>query len=268
MAYRVEVDLNELLGITEEINARIRARVNFAVRSTAEEGANRWKKSVMDAKLWQGEKKRYVKAIAWKNTGDMSALVYSDYEHAYDIETGRPQRDLKQYLQTSRKTREAKSGPHAHQKYLIIPFRHNVPTASGKGVYAPQMPRHVYQIAKELAKSSVLAPGSINPRTRISASGQQVRRHSFQWGGRLPAGLAPKLKAEHHSDPYAGMVRFNTSRRSAKVRASAYLTFRVMGEWSDGWVVPPQPGQYLAKGVADSLHGLLEGAIRESVARG
>jgi len=34
-----------------------------------------------------------------------------------------------------------------------------------------------------------------HPRTRVS------------WGGRLPSGMAPKLKPHHKSDIYAGMVR-------------------------------------------------------------
>lgn len=269
MAYRVDVDVSELLGASAEITAALRARVDFAVRAIAEEGASRWREAVLRAHLWQGEKEKYIKTIGWKPTGEMQALLFATYEHAHEIETGRPSRDLKAYLQTSRKTREVKRGPHAGQKYLVIPFRHNVPTASGKGVHAPQMAASIYPLAKALAPSYVRPPGSIKERTRISASGHRVRQHSFAWGGRLPSGLAPKLKEHHRTDPYAGMVRFDTSPRRGATRAksSAYLTFRVMGEWSDGWIVGERPGQYLARGVSGSLHGMLAEAIKKAVAR-
>lgn len=90
-----------------------------------------------------------------------------------------------------------------------------------------------------------------------------VAQNSYKWGGRLPAGLAPKLKDHHKTDIYAGMVKFDTSTPHAK--SSAYMTFRVMSDKSSGWIVPAKPGLYLAKNVADKLQPLLEAAIGGAV---
>jgi hypothetical protein len=75
--------------------------------------------------------------------------------------------------------------------------------------------------------------------------------------------MTPKLKPSHHSDIHAGMVRFDTS--SGKQKSSSYLTFRVMGEWSSGWVVGPREGLRLAQGVAEGLQPVLEQAVGKAV---
>lgn len=262
--YKLSVDLGPLLAANSAISQAIFPLISQAVRAVAEEGAYRWKSAVMKAKLWpEGEKAPYVESIRWQMIGPMTAEITTDFKLAGEIETGRPAKDLKRMLQTSRKVRAVAGGKHAGQRYLIIPFRHNTPTASGEGAYAPQMPAQVYALAKQLVASYVLPPGTVNPAKRLSASGHMVAQHSYQWGGRLQSGLVPKLNPGHKSDPYAGMVRFDTS--AGKGRTSAYLTFRIMGEWSNGWVVGPRPGLYLAKGVADDLQGVLEDAVGQAV---
>lgn len=262
--YRLSVDLGQLLAANSAISQAIFPLVSQAVRAVAEEGAYRWKSAVMKAKLWpEGEKAPYVESIRWQMIGPLTAEITTDFKYAGEIETGRPPKDLKRMLQTSHKVRAVASGKHAGQRYLVIPFRHNTPSQSGDGAYAPQMPSEVYAIAKRLVASYVLPPGTVNPAKRMSASGHLVAQHSYKWGGRLQSGLVPKLQPHHKSDPYAGMVRFDTS--SGRSKSSAYLTFRIMGEWSNGWVIGPRPGLYLAKGVADSLHGVLEEAVGEAV---
>lgn len=262
-SYNISVDLSELFGSVSGMADAVFPMIGQAVRAVAEEGAFRWKSKVMKARLWQGEKEPYVESIKWEMTGPWSASITTDYPLAQQIETGRPAKDLKVALQTSKKTRSAKSGPHKGQRYLIIPFRHNTPTSSGEGALAPQMPNSVYAIAKKLAPSKVLAPGSVKPKERVSASGHIVPQHSYSWGGRLPAGLTPKLKPTHKTDIHAGMVRFDTS--SGDSKSSSYLTFRVMGEWSHGWIVGPRPGLFIARDVSDGLQSLLEEAVGMAV---
>ena len=63
--------------------------------------------------------------------------------------------------------------------------------------------------------------------------------------------MAPKLQTRHAADPYAGMVRFDTS--SGKQKRSSYMTFRVMTEHSHGWVIPARPGLFIVKGVVDRM---------------
>jgi hypothetical protein len=43
----------------------------------------------------------------------------------------------------------------------------------------------------------------------------------------------------------------NTSAGGGK--SSAYMTFRVMSEKSSGWIVPAQPGQFLAQKVQQAI---------------
>lgn len=258
--YNVKVDLSGLFGSVDGLASAVFPLIGQAVRAVAEEGAFRWKSEVMKARLWAGEKNPYVESIAWKMTGQWTAEITTDYKLAGEIERGRPAKDLKQMLQTSHKTRAVQTGPRKGQRYLIIPFRHNTP---GNTALAHAMPDSVYQKAKALSPSYVLPPGTVNAPMRKSASGHMVPQHSYQWGGRLPAGLAPKLKTTHKSDPYAGMVRFNTSAGGAK--SSAYLTFRVMGEWSNGWIVGPRPGLFIAKKVAEGLQPLLNDAVGQAV---
>lgn len=248
MKYDISVDLSELQNVTRQVSEVIAARLTHAVAATAQSVQTSWQNEVQQAKLWAGEKAPYIESIKWKPQGPFAAVVYSEYPLAHEIEVGRPRKDLKAVLPTARKARQVKSGPHAGQKYLIIPFRHNTPTASGQGALARQMPADIYQQAKALAPSRLLPAGSVKPRTRRSATGHLVPQHSYRWGDRLPSGLAPKLKPQHTTDIYSGMVRFDTS--SGKQRSSSYMTFRMMGEWSDGWVIPPRPGLHLAKGVA------------------
>jgi hypothetical protein len=58
------------------------------------------------------------------------------------------------------------------------------------------------------------------------------------------------------------MARFKTS-----TGGSSYLTFRIMMEGSTGWIVPAQPGKYLAKNVADALEPLAEKIVAEALKR-
>jgi len=253
--YKIAIDLSNIASLSGAVQAAAFQNLSAAVERIAIVGAERWKTSVLKARLWSGEAQAYADSITYRMTGPYSATISANYKYVEDIETGRPPRDLKRMLDTSLKVRVAKRGPHAGQRYLIIPMRHQTPGADA-GVHGRPMPTHIYSEARQLAPSSITGSGS-----RASGTGafdvktkrpMRVAQHSYKWGGRLPAGLAPKLKPEHKTDPYAGMVRFDTS--AGKGRSSSYLTFRIMGEWQTGaWVVPAQPGLYIAKGVTEGL---------------
>lgn len=260
--YSLEVDLSPLLAAGQQATAELRARATRVVAQVAEQAAWQWKDKVFKARLWQGEQGPYMASISWEPTGEMAAVVKSDYALAQEIDTGRPARDLKQNIGRSQKARVSAKG----NKYLIIPFRQNIPTASGQGALAPQMPPAIYKLAKKLAPSTKLPPGSKKSATRLSATGFTVVQNSYQWGGRLPEGLVPKKRPEHKTDLYAGMVRMNTA--SGKSKSSAYLTFRVMSEASSGWIVPARPGLFIAREVVDNLRPLFDQKMREATDRG
>jgi len=256
--YRLDADLSAMLGVGQSLEQAVLPNLQYAIATIAEKAAERWRESVYRAKLWSVEKDAYRASISWKMTGPLEALVFTDYKLAEAIENGRPARDLKAVLPTAKKARMAKRGPHAGQLYLIIPFRHNIPSASGASASAPQMPPDIYKLAKDLAPTRRRGLSEAR-RNRLSATGYVVPRHGYAWGGKLPAGLAPRLKPNHVTDPYAGMVRMDTS--TGKAKSSAYMTMRTMGAWSSGWIVPPKPGLFLVKGVSDAMRPVFNAAI-------
>lgn len=250
----IKVDLSGLLpAVQSELDAALQ-RVSIAVQNSARLVENEWRHAVFNAKgLSPVEREAYLDSLSVHVTGPFAAEIVADYSLASQIETGRPAYDMKKVLQTSQRTRISKSGPHQGQKYLIIPFRHNVP---GNNAHAPSMPPQVYKKAKYLSKSSIAGSGS-----RISGTGHLVSQSSYKWGGRLPAGiLGPNPKGK--SDRYAGMVRMNTSAGGAK--SSAYLTFRVMAESSSGWIMPAKPGLKIAEGVENKLAPVIKEIIEQA----
>lgn len=259
--YKISVDLADLAAIKDIINAEVFPLLKTAVTAVAFQTHANWQKAVYDAKLWSGEKDAYAQSITWRMTGDLSAIIEADYKNAEEIETGRPARDLKKMLDTSMKVRANKDG----QRYLVIPFRHNVPGSASSG---QSMPANVYAMAKAMEASKVTGHSK-----RVSGTGAYstktkspylVRQRHYQWGDSLPAGMASKQKPHHATDIYAGMRRFDTKGGSSK-QHSTYLTFRVMSEASKGWIVPPQPGLYIARKVADDMQPLAEKAFQQAI---
>lgn len=259
--FRISVDLNPLLDAAHAaVNEQVLPLLNQAVRSVAQQAQIRWKEAVFRAKLWDGERTAYMDSIQMEMTGPFSALVWSDYRHAEEIESGRPARDLKRMLSTSLKVRVSKDG----RRYLYIPFRHSTP---GNTAHGPDMPQHVYDVARNLTPSRVTGQT-----TRLSGTGAhdiKTRKHltvpqsTYAWGSRLPAGsMGPNPKGK--TDRFASMYRFDTTTPGG-TRSSAYVTLRTMSEKSNGWIVPAQPGLHLAQKVADELRPLAEQAFSDAV---
>lgn len=261
-SFAISIDLGELLRAIPAVDALVFPMLRQAVEAMAKKAVADWKEAVYRAKLWEGEKTPYYESISYVMTGDFSSEVFTEYKLAEEIENGRPMRDLKRMLDTSPKVRISKKG----RRYMIIPFRHNVPGASATGL---PMPSSIYADAKALTASSIV--GQRMRKSGLNASDIQtrqpmaVRARKYLWGGALPAGLAPKMRTSHATDIYAGMRRFDTS--SGKSKRSSYMTFRVMSEISTGWIIAPRPGLHLAKGVADALTPKAEAAFNEAMRR-
>lgn len=257
----VSIDLGDILNVGPVMRAQIFSNLSQAVADVGAAGEERWKRAALKAPLWEGERQAYAASISWRSTGDFTGEIVSDYKFVEDIETGRPAYDMKRMLHTSLKVRQGKKG-----RYLIIPFRHNTP---GNTAHASDMTAEVYAAAKDLTPSRVTGRTSRKSGTGAYAittrKPMRVNARRYAWGDRLPKGMVPKLKPSHKSDPVAGMVRMDTS--SGKQRSSAYMTFRVMAEWSNGWIRPAQPGLYIAKAVADSLQRTAEKDFAAAVAR-
>lgn len=246
LEFKVAVDLSQLSQMDALARVGLFANLGQSVSDLAQTGVERWREAIDSAPgLWQGERDAYKASIHATQVGPYAWEIASNYSYVEDIETGRPARDLKAMLSTSLKVRVSKKGV----RYLIIPFRQNTP---GHDAHARAMPPAVYAKAKALAPS--LITGHVARRSGTGAwdiktqEPARVRQRLYAWGDRLEAGLAPKLQTHHKSDPYAGMVRMKES-----TGGSTYMTFRVMSERSNGWIVPPQPGLFIAKAVAESL---------------
>lgn len=274
--FKISVGLEGIEAARAMVLGAAMPHLSKAVGAVAEQVQSNWMQAVEDAKLWTGEKKPYRGSIQWQMTGSLTAEVWSDYKYAEEIETGRPAKDLKRMLDTSDRVRRTKDG----RRFLIIPFEHKV----------KDMPKHVYKEAKQLAPSKIIGtsqrrsgeittsvfgmgmvplgqkrqrrqPYLSNP---ASHSPVMVPRNIYQWGDRL-AGGAMGPNARGKSDRFAGMVRFDTS--TEKSKRSGYLTFRIMMEGSNGWVVPAKPGLYLARDVATAMQPKAEGAFAEAIKR-
>ncbi len=262
--YTISVDLSAVaVEAGDIVNEQVFPLLAQAVRAVAQKAQENWVDGIYDAKLWSGEKDAYAASVKWKETGAFTATVWSDYKHASEIESGRPARDLKKYLDTSAKVRRSEKG----RRYLIIPFRHGTP---GAHAHAKPMPKDVYEIARTLRPSRVTGSGQ-----RISgllASDIKTRgplmvaQNLYRWGEHLPEGHGVRLRSHHKTDQYAGMYRFNATTPGGR-RYSTYLTFRVMAEGQSGWVIPPKAGLLIAQSVATNLQPLAEKAFGEAMRR-
>jgi hypothetical protein len=256
MAYNVAFNIGNIL---KDLNIQLKAAMGDALDATARNAQSEWQQAVYRAHgISMDYKDRYansVKVTVDKN--NLTARIFSDDPLATPIETGMPARDMKMALNTSIKVRTAKQGPHAGQRYLIIPFRANSP---GHNALAPDMPSSVYKQASQLTKSTSTLLSM--RRSGLNASNIKTRgplmtmRSAYNWGSRLNGPDIPKR--------FKGMVRFETS--SGKQTSSKFLTFRVMGEWSKGWIQPARPAQFLVKGVAEHSQDVLAFNISNAIA--
>ncbi|EKK5567995.1 hypothetical protein PN823_004415 [Enterobacter hormaechei] len=246
------------LEMLEMITKAIMPSMNVAVDAVGKKTAQKWVEEVYKAKLWSGEKDLYAKSVHWQMTGDFTGYVAADYAWAKEIEEGRPSRDLKKMLGTSLKVRRTRKGA----RFLVIPFRHNLKNmppalaAQAQALEASSVTGMTQRRSGEITHLSpktgmtpakVQTPFLSNPKTH---GPMMVSQAQYKWGGRIAAGFfGPNPKGK--TDIAAGMVRMNTS--SGGQKSSAYLTFRIMHEKSSGWIVPPQPGQFIARKVVETI---------------
>lgn len=270
-------DLGDTLDVQGIVNKQVFPLLNQAVRAVANQTALDWQANVYKAKLWSGEKDAYAKTISWRMTGDFTAVVESDYRFAEDIENGRPARDLKKMLFSSMKVRRTEDG----RRFLVIPMRHNMSKLQDAGIY---------QMASELSPSTILGQDErqsgevtqFSPQTGMSAApskaqtpflsnastkkAMMVNKNHYSWGDRLKRSAMKSAGVPASTRSWAaGMTRFDTSTGGAK--SSAYLTFRIMMEGSNGWIVPAQAGQNIASKTAEAMQPKATSAFSEAIKR-
>lgn len=271
---KVTVNLSGVMqGAGDIINAQVLPLLNQAVRAVAQQTQANWQEAVLRSKLWSGEKDPYAASISWKMTGPFAAEVATDYKYAEEIETGRPARDLKKMLDTSDKVRRTKSG----KRFLVIPFRHKLggmPSGVKSMATSMQMSRVIAQGTRAAGEVTNLSPKTgMHPAKKQSAylsnpvtkSHTMVAKRTYEWGGRLKAGMMKQAGMDAATAKrYAGMVRMDASTPGG-AKSSTYMTFRIMMEGSRGWIIPAQPGQYIAKKVAQDMQPKAETAFKEAI---
>ena len=268
LSFNISFDLGSALDITAVVNKQVFPLLNQTVRGVAKQLAANWQAEVMQAKLWSGEKDAYMKSITWTMTGDFSAVVEATYKHAEEIETGRPARDLKRMLDTSTKVRRTKTG----KRFLVIPMRHKVSKLESAGLYQAAAALKASSVVGQgqrlsgevthlspsvgMIKAAKQSPFLSNPKTKSPLT---VPQNAYAWGDKF------KAKDVGKQNKWAqGLYRFNTSTPGGG-KSSSYLTFRIMMEGQKGWIIPPQPGQHIAKKVVDDMRPKANAAFAEAI---
>ena len=143
------------------------------------------------------------------------------------------------------------------QFYRAIPFRHQTPGTLGQGGGIPMGQAYQghpsVQSAEALGKSVYNQAKKLGPTTGMPGG-------KTQWGGRLQAGLAPKLKALHSTDIYAGMVR--QQKVYANATQNTYTTFRMISEAQPNkWLHPGIEAAHIADEVATHIEQIAPAAF-------
>lgn len=166
------------------------------------------------------------------------------------VEHGWPGGDMKPALLRGRNSRSTKTGG----RYNVVSFRHGTPGTTGRN--APPM-------GSAYAFGARMVPGGVQDTGHMSKAaaeklGKQIHKAAkqlaattgapgakTQWGGKLLAGMAPKLEPHHKTDIYAGMVR--QEKVYKKATQSQYSTFRAVSSKSDSrsWIHPGIEGHRL-----------------------
>lgn len=256
MAYSVAFDASSLI---KGLHAQLKAAIAQAVQTTAIATYTAWYETVLRSPgVPSFYKDRYAASINVEFDSDrMGARIYSDDPISSLVENGFPARDQKLALNTSAKVRVAHGGKHAGQRFLIIPFRINTPKNTA---LAGDMPQAVYAQAKQMAKSTVT--GKVSMRSGLGASSLRTKgplmtmRNTYAWGDRLDGADIPKR--------FKGMVRFDTS--SGGQKSSSHITFRVMGAWSSGWVIPSKPGTFIVRAISEQARQMLQTEVTSAIA--
>ncbi len=271
MTLNISFDLGSVLDIRKVVNRQVFPLLNQAVRAVAEQTRNDWVEEVYRAKLWAGEKDAYAATITWRMTGDFTAIVESNYKHDQAIETGRGPYDLKRMLNTSTKVRRTEDG----RRFLVIPMRHSMAKLQAAGLYDHAKSLEASMITGQslrasgevthLSPKAGMSPAAPNKQTPFlsnpkTGSSMMVPQNQYAWGQKLS-------KADAGQHKWAqGLYRFDTSTPGG-AKSSAFMSFRIMVEGSQGWIIPAQPGQHLARKVQEKMQPKAQKAFSMAIKR-
>jgi hypothetical protein len=150
--------------------------------------------------------------------------------------------------------------------YRAIPFRHATPGTKKKprgGAVGVEMGK-AYTGHDAVEDAKALGKKVYDKAKRLKGSISDPFGKTA-YGGRLPAGIAPKLKPHHKTDIYAGMIK--ERKTYEKARQSQYITFRMISTGSPGWkrkatkgrFFSEQVGQYIQRMAPKAFSAFVEG---------
>jgi hypothetical protein len=240
MSYSISISVDPGAVIKAITSRKMRIAI---AREVAPILARRWRVTAED-NLSKNSAQAYVNAIEVKEVSGVRVVLELAGRRANMIEHGVKEpidmRDwlLAPYGLTSR----------------VIPFQHATPGTAGRRG-APMGAAY----AKTLGKKEAEKLGR-----RVYSSARKLKE-----GERLEAGLAPKLKAQHKTDIYAGMQRTQKEPRSA----TEYTTYRTisLNSPADSWMYPTRPGEHIIdkmleeaqEDVRDAVSDVLGGVLVE-----
>lgn len=134
--------------------------------------------------------------------------------------------------------------------YRAIPFRHATPGTTG-AVGAAMGTQ--YEGHEAVADAKALGKKIYRRAKKLEGTTSEPFGKT-SYGGRLPAGLAPKLRPHHQTDIYAGMIR--ERKTYAKSTQSQYMTFRTISTGSPGWLRPKTTGRFFSLKVSEYVQKL------------
>jgi len=247
----------------EQINALSDKTVASILDNVAQSARAHWIKIAKEDKSHL--KVDYLQAIQPIDVGKNTWTISLVGEIAHLIENGAPRLDMRTTLlgpnvpvapMGKKGKRENKDGGF----YRAIPFRHKnmskgLPYAGRQGTLnrgslnqkvlarAKAIGRNVHREAKNLTS------------TTTQAYGGRAKK-----GTRLAAGLAPKLKAHHKTDIYAGMIK--QSKTYEKATQNTYMTFRTIStNVTEGWIRKPLPARHYAEDVNTFVSKMIPKAL-------
>lgn len=257
---RSNFGLEQLALLTRDAIAGILGNVASSAR-------NHWIKLAKDDNSHL--KHDYMRSIQPVQAGENVWTVSLVGETAHLIEDGSPSVDMRDFLLGPNVPVAplGEKGKHQNSKggyYRAIPFRHTGPDSGaviGQAMGSAYSKKLGVEAAYKLGKSIHAKAKQL--KTTITQPGNKKTK----WGGRLKAGYAPKLKAKHATDIYAGMIK--SSKTYEKATQSSYSTFRTISTTSgkDKWIRKPIPARNYAEDVQKFMNRILPKAI-DSYLRG
>jgi len=162
------------------------------------------------------EYKRGLKLGEYKYGKSFSVVLEGTFPNM--VENGADAWDLRDTILKpgTKNLKESKEG----HLYASVPFRHFVKDI-GKAYADRGFNTQIVDMIKK----------AVNERRKELDATRSASGKGTNWGGRLPAGLAPKLRERHAVDLFAGMIK--AKKMYAKADQAQYVTFRTISNNPD-----------------------------------